>query len=199
MARFFVVATRNPGKIAEIRALLGDLPCEFLDRHPNAPAVEETGATFVENAKLKAVQTSVALGLPVLAEDSGIEVDALGGRPGARSARYSGGGDEENNRKLLRELEGVPKARRTCRYRCAAAFASGDEVLFVTEGTFEGVVLREPRGRGGFGYDPLVWVPSLRRSVAELPPEEKNRISHRAVALGEMRERLREWIQASRE
>lgn len=189
----FVVATRNPGKIREIRLLLGRMAYECLDAHPDAPVVEETGETYRDNATLKAVQTSLALRLPVLAEDSGIEVDVLGGRPGVHSARYSGGGDEANNRKLLEELRGVPDERRTCRYRCVAVFASGDNVVFVTEGTCEGVVLHEPQGRGGFGYDPLIYIPRAKKTMAELTLAEKNRISHRAAAFKAMRKLLRAW------
>lgn len=190
----FVVATRNPGKIREIRSLLGGLSYDFLAAHPEAPVVEETGATYRDNATLKAVQTSLALRLPVLAEDSGIEVDALGGRPGVHSARYSGGGDEANNRRLLEELQDVPDDRRTCRYRCVAVFASGDNVVFATEGTCEGVVLREPRGNGGFGYDPLIYLPYAKKTMAELTLREKNRVSHRAAALKAMGKLLRAWI-----
>jgi XTP/dITP diphosphohydrolase len=194
----FVVATRNAGKIREIRSLLGRLPYAFLDKFPAAPAVEETGETYRDNATLKAVQTSLALKLPVLAEDSGIEVDALDGRPGIRSARYSGEGDEANNRKLLEELHGVPDDRRTCRYRCVAVFASGDNVVFVTEGTCEGVVLREPQGEGGFGYDPLIYIPAMKKTMAELTLAQKNRISHRAAALKAIKPLLRRWAQGQK-
>jgi len=192
----FVIATRNAGKIREIRALLGRLPYAFVDRFEGVPPVLETGDSYADNATLKAVQTSLHLKLPALAEDSGIEVDALGGRPGVHSARYSGQGDEANNRKLLGELAAVPDERRTCRYRCVAVFAAGDSVVFVTEGTCEGIVLREPRGTGGFGYDPLILIPKLDKTMAQLTLVEKNRLSHRAVALKAMKKRLAGWLQA---
>jgi XTP/dITP diphosphohydrolase len=190
----FVVATRNPGKIREIRALLGRLPYAFLDAFENLPPVQETGSTYRENASIKAVETSLAVGLPALAEDSGIEVDALGGRPGVHSARYSGQGDEANNVKLLEELRDVPEERRTCRYRCVAVLADRDNVLYVTEGTCEGIVLREYRGKGGFGYDPLIYLPSKRKTMAQLSMREKNRISHRAAALALMKKHLQVWL-----
>lgn len=193
MARF-VIATRNKGKIREIKALLGKLPYAFLDKYKDLPPVEETGSTYHENATIKAVETSLRLKMPALAEDSGIEVDALQGRPGVHSARYSGNGDEANNRKLLEELKDVPDERRTCRYRCVAVFAAGDNVLYVSEGTCEGVVLRDYRGKGGFGYDPLIYIPAMKKTMAELTLAQKNKISHRAVALREMKKHVQAWL-----
>jgi len=188
----FVIATRNKGKIREIKALLGKMPYAFLDKFKDMPPIEETGSTYLENATIKAVETSIRLKMPALAEDSGIEVDALGGRPGVHSARYSGKGDEANNEKLLQELK--DSSQRTCRYRCVAVFALGDNVLYTTEGTCEGVVLTEYRGKGGFGYDPLIYIPAMKKTMAELTMLQKNKISHRAVALREMKKRLAAWL-----
>jgi XTP/dITP diphosphohydrolase len=190
----FVIATRNHGKIKEIKALLGRMPYTFLDKFKDLPPIEETGSTYQENATIKAVETSLRLQMPALAEDSGIEVDALCGRPGVYSARYSGQGDEANNQKLLEELRDVPDEKRTCRYRCVAVFASGDNVLYISEGTCEGVVLREYRGKGGFGYDPLIYIPAQKKTMAELTMAQKNRISHRAVALKKMKAHLEAFL-----
>ena len=182
-----VVATRNRGKLREIVPLLAGLKLELCTIDELAPDAElrEDGVTFVENALAKARQAARATGLPAIADDSGLEVDALDGAPGVYSARYAGPGadDDSNNAKLLEALEAVPPARRTGRFRCVAVFvdpARGLEI--VREGACEGVVLEAKRGEDGFGYDPLFFVPTVGRTMAELPLEEKNRLSHRAAA-----------------
>lgn len=189
-----VLATRNKNKLRELTSILSDLPVrvESIASFPGAPDVEETGATMAENALLKARAAARHTGLWAMADDSGLEVDALDGRPGVYSARFAGPGatDADNNAKLLRLLEGVPDPRRTARFRCAIALVSPDGDEYVDEGVCEGVVAREPRGQGGFGYDPLFIVPEYGRTFAELPPEVKDRISHRARALAAAKRRL---------
>lgn len=189
-----VLATRNKNKLRELTSILSDLPVrvESIASFPGAPDVEETGATMAENALLKARAAARHTGLWAMADDSGLEVDALDGRPGVYSARFAGPGatDADNNAKLLRLLEGVPDPRRTARFRCAIALVSPDGDEYVDEGVCEGVVAREPRGEGGFGYDPLFIVPEYGRTFAELPPEVKDRISHRARALAAAKRRL---------
>jgi XTP/dITP diphosphohydrolase len=182
-----VVATRNKGKLREIVPLLADLQLELVTIDEVAPDAElrEDGVTFVENALAKARQAARATGLPAIADDSGLEVDALDGAPGVYSARYAGPGadDAKNNAKLLESLRGVPLARRSAQFRCVAVFvdpALGLEI--VREGTSAGEILEAPRGEDGFGYDPLFLALAVGRTMAELPLEEKNRISHRAAA-----------------
>ncbi len=183
-----LIATNNPGKAREYRALLADLPVEitFPAQEGLALEVEETGETFAANARLKAVAFAQASGLPALADDSGLEVDALGGAPGVRSARYAGPGatDADRTRKLLAALADVPPGRRTARFRCVVALAWPDGVVQTAEGVCEGEIGFEPRGAHGFGYDPVFLVAGYGgRTMAELPPAEKNRISHRARAV----------------
>ncbi|MBI3099503.1 MAG: XTP/dITP diphosphatase [Planctomycetes bacterium] len=190
-----LLGTRNLHKIREITAILAGLPLTLHDlrEFPRAPEVEETGATFRANAELKARTWAAVTGLPTLADDSGLEVDALGGRPGVTSARYAGPGadDGANNRKLLEEMAGVPAGRRTARYRCVIVVAAPAGLLACAEGTCEGRMAESPRGDGGFGYDPLFLIaPVFTRTMAELPAEEKNRISHRARALEAIRGEL---------
>jgi XTP/dITP diphosphohydrolase len=180
-----VVATRNPGKLREIAAILGAAApagLESLREHPDYVQPPEDAPDYLGNARIKARDAAVRLGRPALADDSGIEVDALGGAPGPRSARFAGGesDDDANNRKLLRELEGA--ASRTARYRCVVVLAWPDGRDVWAEGTCEGAIGFEPRGEGGFGYDPYFLLPD-GRTMAELPAAEKNRISHRAAAL----------------
>jgi XTP/dITP diphosphohydrolase len=190
-----VVATRNQGKLRELVPLLAHLELELRTIDDLAPAAElrEDGVTFVENALAKARQAARATGLPAIADDSGLEVDALDGAPGVYSARYAGPGadDAKNNAKLLEALRGIPPSRRGARFRCVAAFvdpARGVEI--VREGACEGEVLAAPRGEDGFGYDPLFFVPTVGRTMAELPLEEKNRLSHRAAAFRALAEAL---------
>jgi XTP/dITP diphosphohydrolase len=179
-----LVATQNPGKVREFRALLGDLPLE-LATADGMPDVEETGATFAENATLKARAAAEWSGAWALADDSGIEVDALGGAPGIHSNRYWGDGatEAERNTLLLRELADVAPEQRTARYRAVIAVASPDGRVWLSEGVCEGVIQDEPRGAHGFGYDPHFLIPELGATMAELDPEVKNRISHRGKAL----------------
>jgi XTP/dITP diphosphohydrolase len=187
-----VLATRNAGKAAEFVRLLDGLPLavEDLRQHPQAPEVEETGATYAENALAKARATAAACGLPALADDSGLEVDALDGRPGVHSARYSGGGAEENVRLLLRELQHVAPARRTARFRCVIAVVWPGGRELVVQGTCEGHIAEAARGLGGFGYDPVFVDPATGLTFAELPAATKNAISHRARACDELRRQL---------
>lgn len=185
-----VVATRNAGKVAEIAAALADLPVTLrsLRDFGAIPDAVEDGDTFAANAVLKAKHYARYTGMACLADDSGLEVDALGGAPGVFSARYAGegAGDAANNAKLLRELAGVPIQRRSARFRCVLAFLDEDGTLLVTEGACEGIILEQPRGTGGFGYDPLLYLPELGKTVAELTITEKNAVSHRGKALRQM-------------
>lgn len=186
-----VLASSNPGKLAEFRALLAPYAIEVVtqDQLGIAPA-EETGLTFVENAIIKARHASAASGLPALADDSGLEVDALAGAPGVFSARYAGEGakDADNNHKLLAALENVPDEQRTARYHCILVWMRHDRdpTPLICHGSWEGRILREPRGQGGFGYDPLFWVPEEEASAAELSAERKNQLSHRGQALRQL-------------
>ncbi len=193
-----VLATRNPGKIREIKALLKGLPVEILTLEdlPGLSLPPEDGKTFRENALKKARAVARATGLWALSDDSGLEVDHLRGRPGIYSARYAGEGstDEENNRKLLEELEGVPWDERKARYRCVIALVDPKGRSFTFEGECEGVIAESPKGRGGFGYDPLFFLPEKGKTMAELEPEEKNRISHRGKALRQFVLWLKEYL-----
>ena len=185
-----LLATRNPGKIREIRAIAADSPLVWhgLAEFPAVPEADETGATFAENARLKALHSGAATGLPTLADDSGLEVNALGGEPGVHSARFAGlpRDDAANNRKLIHLLADVPAQRSTARFRCAMAFVRDGRVVLETQGTFEGVICDVPRGANGFGYDPHFLVPDLGLTAAELPSDEKNARSHRGQALRAM-------------
>src|SRR5262245_50540402 len=193
-----VVATGNTHKLAELRTLLADVPVRLLgpaDLPPSSrfePA-EETGATFHENADLKAVQAARATGLYALADDSGLEVPALDGRPGVRSARYAGegAGDLANNRKLVAEARAAGLVRPPARFHCVLTLAAPDgSIVARGEGACDGVLIEEGRGRGGFGYDPHFLVPELDRTFAELLPSEKNAISHRARAGADLARKL---------
>ena len=191
-----MVATRNRHKTDEIRAMLGDRYL-VLDANDveNLPHVEETGATFLENAKLKAVEISRRFEGIVLSDDSGLEVDALGGAPGVRSARYGGveGDHARNNERLLRDLKGVPPDRRSARFRCVMVVAREGEVLAHFDGAVEGRIIDELRGRGGFGYDPLFVPEGYDLTFAELGADVKNQLSHRARALA----KAAEWLEKS--
>jgi XTP/dITP diphosphohydrolase len=191
-----VVATRNRGKLREIVPLLAGTGLELHTIDELAPEAElrEDGATFEDNALAKARQAARATGLPAIADDSGLEVEALGGAPGVYSARYAGlpSDDERNNRKLLEALHGVPPERRAARFRCVAAFVDPTRGLeLVRAGACAGVILKAPRGEGGFGYDPLFLLTDRGRTMAELPLDEKNRLSHRAAAFRALGEALR--------
>jgi XTP/dITP diphosphohydrolase len=185
-----LVGTRSPGKTREIRELFTGLPFELsfpadrlLQPLPDEADLERS-TSYVENAVAKARYYATRGGLPAVADDSGIEVDALGGAPGPRSARWSGGGgDVENNRLLLEQLVGVPAEKRTARYRCVVAFlATPSSVPELVEATCDGFILNEPRGTGGFGYDPLFYSPELHMSFGEAPASAKHRVSHRGRA-----------------
>lgn len=183
-----VLATGNPGKLRELRAILAPAKVEVLPLSDfTTAAAEETGTTFVDNALLKARFAARMAGLPAIADDSGLEVDALGGGPGVRSARYAGEGadDAANNALLLRELGRVPDERRTARYRCAMAYvrSADDPAPIVREASWDGRIGHAPRGNGGFGYDPLFVVAGGERTAAEFAADEKNRVSHRGQAL----------------
>jgi XTP/dITP diphosphohydrolase len=198
-----VLATRNRGKLSEFQRLfekIEGVEIVSLDDVPEVPEVVEDGETFEHNARKKALETARATGLPVLSDDSGIEVDALGGAPGVYSARFAGEGatNEENNRKLLALLSDVPDEKRTARFRCVLAFADPGNTrpdhLHLETGVCEGRILREPRGRRGFGYDPVFQPVGEERSMAELSPEHKNRISHRGRASVLMRDFLSAYL-----
>ncbi|MGQ9626505.1 MAG: XTP/dITP diphosphatase [Anaerolineae bacterium] len=193
-----LIATRNPGKLREYKELLKDLPFEptYLPEEGIDFEVQEAGQSFAENARLKASSYARASGLLTLADDSGLEVDALGGEPGVRSARYAGenAGDEERYWLLLKKLEGVSWERRTARFRCVLALATPEGEIYLTEGVREGMIAFGPRGEYGFGYDPVFYMPEYGRTMAELLPEEKNRLSHRAQAVEKMKEILKRFI-----
>ncbi len=182
-----VLATRSPGKIREIAAIYDQLGIVWLSLadFPEIGELAEEGATYAENAAAKARAVSVAAHLPALADDSGVEIDALGGAPGVHSARFLGAGatDVERNTRILSLLENVPDGRRTARYRAAVAVALPDGSAHTFEGTCEGRIARAPRGAGGFGYDPIFLPEGEARTMAELPVDLKNRLSHRALAL----------------
>jgi len=184
-----VLATHNPGKVKELKDLLADLPfaveVKSLQDYPALGAIKETGRTFHENARLKAQAVFAFTGLPSIADDSGLEVDALGGGPGVYSARYAGEGatDGDNNEKLLRELAGVPEEQRTARFRSVICAVFAPDREYFAEGVCEGRIAFAPRGSNGFGYDPLFLVaPDYRRTMAELSLAEKNAVSHRSRA-----------------
>jgi len=187
------IASRNPGKIREILAICADWPVEWLTADGRWPEVEETGATYLENALLKARAVSAALGIAAVADDSGIEVDALGGAPGPRSARYAGDAatDDQNLRTLIAALSGVPASGRTARYRCVAVLVRPGEDEVLAEGICEGLLVSKPRGTGGFGYDPIFVPAGWDVTMAELEPQEKDRISHRGRAFRALRDVLR--------
>lgn len=191
-----VLATGNPGKVREIQRILGDLGVEVVPQSElGVGDADETGASFVANALIKARHASLITGLPAIADDSGLVVDALGGRPGVYSARYSGADatDESNIDKLLRELEGVSGEQRTAAFHCCAVFVSADDATsLVAEGRWTGTILEQRRGTEGFGYDPVFFDPECGRTAAELGPELKNARSHRGKALTALAEMLRE-------
>ena len=190
-----VLASNNPGKLRELDAVLRPVGWELVAQGSlGVPEAEETGTTFEANALLKARHAAARTGLAALADDSGIEVDALDGRPGVYSARYAGPqcDDEANNRLLLKELEGVPEDRRDARYQCVIALVrdAEDPDPLIARGVWEGRILDAPRGHNGFGYDPLFYVPTHGCASAELDPDVKNAISHRGAALRALVEQL---------
>jgi len=193
-----LIATTNPGKLREYAAIFADLPLDLYtlsDLHIRDD-VEETGATFAENARIKAEYYARRSGMPTLADDSGLEVAALGGEPGVHSARYAGpeATDAERNAFLLRKLEGIPFHARLARFVCVIALALPNGSIEFVEGVLSGVIEFEPKGHYGFGYDPIFYVLDEDATLAELPPERKNQISHRAHAARAAREVLQRWL-----
>jgi len=199
-----LVATTNPGKVRELRALLGDqVEWKSLADFPGVAEVTEDGTTFAENARRKALGYAQATGLWTLADDSGLVVDALGGAPGVNSARFAGDDrngvdrktiDRRNWEKLLSLMEGIPTEERTARFVCCLCLAGPEQVLLETAGTVEGLITTEPAGTGGFGYDPVFFVPQLGRTVAQIGDEEKNAISHRGNAMRKLKPLLGELL-----
>jgi XTP/dITP diphosphohydrolase len=192
------LASTNRGKIEEIKAILAPMGWEItsLNAYPGFPEIEEHGATFEENAVHKARFTASFTGEIAMADDSGLEVDYLSGAPGVFSARFAGepANDTANNNKLLNLLEGVPYEKRTARFRCVIAVATPEGKILTTEGKCEGYILTEPRGTGGFGYDPLFYYPECQKTFAEVAPGDKNRVSHRARALAKIKEALVNFV-----
>lgn len=191
MMREVVIATKNKGKALEFEQMFQPFQIQvktLLDL-PEFPEIEETGATFEENAIIKAESVMIETKAMVMADDSGLVIDALDGRPGVYSARYAGPekDDEANIQKVLRELEGVPLSKRTARFYCALALAIPGRETITVNGTCEGFITFEKKGANGFGYDPIFFVQGYERTMAELLPNEKNKISHRAEALAKMR------------
>lgn len=192
-----VLASNNKGKVREINQILAGLDVEVVPQSEfNISEVDETGLTFVENAILKARHAAEQSGLPAIADDSGLEVDALNGQPGIYSARYSGVGatDEANLQKMLEALKHVPDEERTARFQCLMVYMhhGSDPTPVICQGTWEGVIIREPQGENGFGYDPIFYVPTHNCSSAQLDSEIKNQLSHRGQALKLLVEKLRQ-------
>ena len=191
-----VLASGNAGKVREINHLFKDYGIEVVPQSEfDVPDVAETGTTFVENAIIKARFAANVTGLPAISDDSGIEVDALDSRPGVYSARYAGEAcnDTDNNNKMLDELKGVAEADRSARYQCIIVFMRNhnDPVPLITQGSWEGRILEAPQGDGGFGYDPIFYVPTHNCSGGELSLEVKNTLSHRSIALKAMLEEFK--------
>jgi XTP/dITP diphosphohydrolase len=196
-----IIGTHNRKKAQEIVEILSAPEFELLtlDDFPDAPHPIEDADTFAGNAVKKATELADALGAMVAADDSGLEVDALDGRPGVYSARYGGehGNDQRNYEKVLAEMTGVPHEQRTARFRCVVALAVPGRLIGTAEGRFDGVISEVPRGTGGFGYDPIFVVPALDRTCAELSSEEKHAISHRGQAFRRLGEELPRWLAES--
>ena len=192
-----VLASGNKGKLKEFNQLLKPLDIEVVPQSDfNVSSVEETGLTFIENAILKARHASKISGLPAIADDSGLEVDALNGAPGIYSARFSGedATDSKNNQKLLEDLQDTPDEARTARFQCVLVYLKhpADPTPIVCQGSWEGSILREPQGEQGFGYDPLFWIASKHCSSAELDRDDKNEMSHRGKALRKLIQQMSE-------
>ncbi len=186
-----VLATGNAGKVREMSSLLSDFGFEVLAQSDfNLVDAEETGSTFVENAIIKARHAAKETGLAAIADDSGLEVDALAGAPGVYSARYAGenASDQDNINKLLAQMQGIPSEQRTARFHCVLVLMrhENDPTPIICHGTWQGHILLEPKGENGFGYDPVFWLPGLECTSAQLPAEEKKRLSHRGQALKQL-------------
>ena len=190
-----VLASNNAHKVQELTAMLSHLPIQLISQKQwNVPSLEETGLTFIENAILKARHACQLTKLPVIADDSGLAVDVLGGKPGIHSARYANAqlGSKEYCQRLLKDLASFPLEKRTARYHSVLVFLrhAEDSAPLIGQGTWEGIIIDEMRGTNGFGYDPVFYLPSRQLTVAELSPEEKNRLSHRHQALKDL---LSQW------
>jgi len=202
MKREILIATTNPGKIAELSSMLeADVRWVSLADFDGIAEIEEDGTTFAENARKKASGYAQATGLWTIADDSGLVVDALGGEPGVKSARFSGEKeadrallDHKNMVKVLKLLEGIPKEKRTASFVCHLCLASPDKILAETEGELEGIITEEETGENGFGYDPIFFVPDLNKTVAQLTREEKNAISHRGNAIRKLKPLLEKLL-----
>jgi XTP/dITP diphosphohydrolase len=195
-----LLATKNTRKLRELQEITAGFPLRWrtLREFSDTPPAIESGDTFPENARQKALHYAAATGLLTLADDSGLEVDILCGAPGVQSARYAGRppDDAANNRKLLAALAGTPPEHRTARFCCAMAFVRPGEVLGESAGSVEGLIIAEPRGHNGFGYDPLFLIPALGKTAAELRPEEKHALSHRGQALRAILPQIEEWFRS---
>jgi XTP/dITP diphosphohydrolase len=195
-----LLATRNEDKVKEISAIMAGLPIRLrtLREFPDLPEVIEDGKSFEENASKKALAISRGTGLPALADDSGLVVPALGGEPGIFSSRYAGEGVtyEQNWKLLLSKMENVPEENRVAYFVCVAVLGEGEKAVAVAEGRCQGKILRGPKGEGGFGYDPVFLYPPSGLTFAELPGEEKNRVSHRALAMKKIRDLLEDRLRS---
>ena len=194
-AKTILIATQNEKKRKEIQDILKDVHgilLKGIEDFPFLPLMEEDGNTFRENAIKKAAILAKACNTWAMADDSGLEINALNGRPGVYSSRYAGlnATDEKNIEKVLFELKGVPKEKRTARFVCTIAFAGPHQLFFVVEGCCNGFITEEPKGSGGFGYDPVFYVPDYKQTFAELNPSIKNKISHRAIALEQFKKHI---------
>lgn len=193
-----IIATHNKGKAKEFKSLFDEYGYTVKTLHdfPEIGDVAETGTTFSENALQKATFISQELDTIVLADDSGLEVDALNGAPGVYSARFAGehGNDKKNNEKLLADLKNVPKEQRTANFHCTLALVGPNKEPLFVEGNIKGLILFEPQGENGFGYDPLFYIPELKKSMGELTDDQKNQISHRALAIANLRADLDDWL-----
>ncbi|MCX5635178.1 MAG: XTP/dITP diphosphatase [Planctomycetota bacterium] len=200
-----LIATTNPGKIAELSAMLdADVQWVNLSDFKDISEIKEDGQTFAENARKKALGYAKETGLWTIADDSGLVIDALGGQPGVKSARFSGAKDKErtlidhkNIAKVLKLLEGVPKEKRTAKFVCCLCMAGADKVLIETQGSLEGLIIDRETGTNGFGYDPIFFVPKLNKTVAQMDADEKNAISHRGNAIRKLRPLLNELLQSA--
>jgi len=199
MVKKIVLASGNKGKLNEFNRALSELNVEIIPQSQfNVPDADETGLSFVENAILKARHAAQITGLPTLADDSGLEVDALDGAPGIYSARFSGANasDAKNNALLLEKLNGLAAEQRTARFRCVLAFMrhANDPTPLICQGTWDGIILEEACGEQGFGYDPLFWLPELNSAAAQLSPTEKNKVSHRGQAVALLKQSIAPYL-----
>jgi XTP/dITP diphosphohydrolase len=202
VAKKILVATTNPGKLAEISAMLDlDIDWLSLSDFPDTQEIKEDGKTFAENARKKALGYAKQTGLWTMADDSGLVIDALGGEPGVKSARFSGEKeknrtllDHKNMQKVLKLLKNVPKEKRTARFVCCLCLANPEKVLIETEGTLEGFIAEKELGSNGFGYDPIFFVPHLGKNVAQLTGQQKNAVSHRGQAIRKLKPQLKKLL-----